>query len=551
MHFDLEAFGSRTEGFKMNWKDARVLIDKGKMPKIPLSLPQIVFLAMDDFTTSTLATAWYTLTTIVIVVNIVVIILQSLSGYTDESQSWFALINDWCVNIFILEYFTKAFCSMYCPIALFDSAWMLDHVLPYGDHEHLVANSLHTTKWQRLSHWACTVNNVVDFVSITPKLLSVAVSGMHLPLASLRMLRLLRIIRVFRAFRAVGKWVTTLQVLSEAFMSSLGSVFVLVLYIGLFSMVAGAVLYSEEGETDDRFRTVPSAIAYVTERFVGDSFSITETLVGGLVLASVGVFKATIFLLPIERLKTATTAAEAKFQENARFREQIERETITAKMPKHLEWVNDFSCPSVRVRVYDEAGFQNFQDPAIGTLHIPIHSMEGTEALVAVPLHGGRVKTMFGPRPELEINVCWDPDVENTNAHLPKGDLSLQIVRGTSFAGVDTRWRVFLEVPETLYGARATADWTSPSSTTGGPTPQWGEGATCINVIEWAVSDKEQETDTPEESFRSKVLDLLEGKKEKGAARRRVLDMLESQAEQLSELETRVAEVAEHMVNAH
>lgn len=276
----------------MNWKDARVLIDKGKMPKIPLSLPQIVFLAMDDFTTSTLATAWYTLTTIVIVVNIVVIILQSLSGYTDESQSWFALINDWCVNIFILEYFTKAFCSMYCPIALFDSAWMLDHVLPYGDHEHLVANSLHTTKWQRLSHWACTVNNVVDFVSITPKLLSVAVSGMHLPLASLRMLRLLRIIRVFRAFRAVGKWVTTLQVLSEAFMSSLGSVFVLVLYIGLFSMVAGAVLYSEEGETDDRFRTVPSAIAYVTERFVGDSFSITETLVGGLVLASVGVFKA-------------------------------------------------------------------------------------------------------------------------------------------------------------------------------------------------------------------------------------------------------------------
>lgn len=85
-------------------------------------------------------------------------------------------------------------------------------------------------------------------------------------------------------------------------------------------------------------------------------------------------------------------------KENARFREQIERETITAKMPKHLEWVNDFSCPSVRVRVYDEAGFQNFQDPAIGTLHIPIHSMEGTEALVAVPLHGGRVKTMFGPR---------------------------------------------------------------------------------------------------------------------------------------------------------
>eukprot|EP00429_Kryptoperidinium_foliaceum_P066812 CAMPEP_0176065934 /NCGR_PEP_ID=MMETSP0120_2-20121206/32901_1 /TAXON_ID=160619 /ORGANISM="Kryptoperidinium foliaceum, Strain CCMP 1326" /LENGTH=633 /DNA_ID=CAMNT_0017399535 /DNA_START=104 /DNA_END=2008 /DNA_ORIENTATION=+ len=537
--FDLEAFGSCTEGFKMNWTDVRALIDREAMPKIPLCIPQVVFLAMEDFTTSHIATAWYVLTNVVIVINIVVIILQSLSGYSDESVKIFGLINDWCVQLFIFEYFVKAFCVQWCPIAYFDAAWALDHVLPFGESEHLLADSLHTTKLQRFSHWALTTNNVVDLVSMSPKLLSVVLSGMHLPLSSLRMLRLLRVIRVLRAFRVVGKWVTTLQVLSEALFSALGSVFVLVLYIALFSMVAGAVLYNEEDHSkSDHYDTVPSAIAYVTERFVGDSFSKAQTLLGGLILASVGVFKATIFLLPIERLKTATTAAEAKFQENARFREQVERETNRASTPKHLLWVNDFRCPTVRIQVWDARDDAN-GDPAFGTLHIPILSKEWAEAVVAVPLHGGRVKKLFGKRPELEMKVTWESD-EDYEGTLPKGLLKLQVLRGSNFAGgPDTRWRVFLEVPETLYGARASADWTSPTSLTGTSTPEWGEDALRESTIEWGTRDEQKGPENVEDKFRRRVLKLLDAEDERRAMQASIIEMLERQSAQLAELESK------------
>jgi hypothetical protein len=330
------------------------------------------------------------------------------------------------------------------------------------------------------------------------------------------MLRLLRVIRVLRAFKAVGKWVITLQVLGEAFYSSLGSIMVLILYICLFSMVAGAVLYQQEGSVLEDYSDVPTAMTVVVERFVGKSYSISTTLLSALVLASVGMFKGIIFLLPIDHLKKASKASEKRFHDLHLMRQQVDDEDLRIHCPQET-WAMDLRCPAVRVRVFPEgmistegaAAGQGL--PSTGTLNVPILRSDAVESTICVPLHGGPAQKLLGPRPELEVFVMWRPSGMQ-NDSLPSGELVIRIRGGRYFSGGRHRhWCVHMEAPEKLYGKLASADWVSPCSNIGSPNPDWGEDAVHTFEIGWEAPGAAKMTvEPPDAKFRNQVLEILE-----------------------------------------
>jgi len=337
-----------------------------------------------------------------------------------------------------------------------------------------------------------------------------------LPLSALRMLRLLRVIRVLRAFKAVGKWVVTLQVLGEAFYSSLGSIMVLILYICLFSMVAGAVLYQQEGDVLEKYSDVPEAMMFVAEMFIGKSYSVSTSIISALVLASVGMFKGIIFLLPIDKLKKASKASERRFEDLNAMRQQVDDEELHALHPVEA-WATDLRCPAVRLRVFQEGTIskegaaRGGGSPSTGMLNVPILKSDLVEATVCVPLHGGPAQRRFGSRPELEVLVRWEPK-DMRHDSLPCGALSMKIMAGRFFSGgASCRWCVHMEAPEKLYGQAASADWVSPASNVGSPSPQWGEEAAHTFAIQWEVLEESQaKSENTDQAFQQRVLELLE-----------------------------------------
>mmetsp|Transcript_151749 Transcript_151749/g.486868 ORF Transcript_151749/g.486868 Transcript_151749/m.486868 type:complete len:607 (-) Transcript_151749:215-2035(-) len=517
MQFDLDAWGSRQNKFKMTWADVRLSIEEGLLPMVPLSCPQRIFLTMEDFTSSNTAMLYYIVLNIAIVANIGSIVLASLETKGDFFADNFQIVSELCVYLFVFDYSMKALCVTSCPIALFDEAWLIETATMPGVMK--FSQSLQPTKWQRFIHWATSPTNLIDFFSILPWLLTLVAGQVHLPLSALRMLRLLRVIRVLRAFKAVGKWVITLQVLGEAFYSSLGSILVLVVYIGLFSMVAGAILYQQEHKDNPHdWHDVPSSMRGVVEMFVGKSFSVSNSVVSALVLASVGMFKGIIFLLPITKLRNATQTSQNHVDMLANLRDQVETEAL----PQQIEWASDFNCPCVRVRVHEE-GQEKGSIPAIGMLNVPLHELEPVDVLMQVPLHGGPQR-MCAARPEVDIKMLWTPS--GKNPRLPHGKLSVKILQGRNFSGyASSRWRVELEVPEKLYGKGAQTEWMYPLSQTGAPEPAWGDEAAHTFNIDWEVAE-DPNHEMPEQAFQRQVLELLHAQAKK-------IDSLESEVSAL------------------
>jgi len=565
LDFDAEKFGSAKGGLELKWEDVRNAIDhKDVIPRIPLNLPQIIFFIMEDHNTSIAALLWYCIMNIGIITNIAVIILQSYTGRSQSEAELLETVLYGCVLLFVFDYCMKAFCVFFVPVAMYDEAWMLQHILPVGRQSaSLASESLMPRPWSRFRYWATMPSNLVDFFSILPFFLSAVVEGLHLPLSSLRMLRLLRVMRVLRAFKAAGKWVTTLQVMGEAFSASMGSITVLVLYIVLFSMVCGAVLFQQEPAQDfsHGFEHVPAAMLYVTELFVGKSFSVSGTILSGFILAALGLFKGIIFLLPIERVKKATKESESKFDELNKLRQQVEEEDQLNKLPPGLHWATDFGCPVVRIEAFNDAmSALHSRDAGIGMLHVPLFEKEPVEVTCVVPLHGGRVRKLFGNVPTIEFELKWTP-APDTSDSLPLGELFLRVLRGSNFSGDKaSRWRLSLTIPASLYGKDASLDWISPPSSSGSPDPVWAEDACKMCHIAWRLEEAPSPSAVHKSKFEDKVLGMLEDQTKRIAALestghtkgmadpaeqafQKVVALLEAQTKRIADLEKEVKEL--------
>merc|ERR550532_2593731 len=90
---------------------------------------------------------------------------------------------------------------------------------------------------------------MIDFFAILPFWLKLILRGQKktFPLAFLRALRLLRFLRIMK----IGKFDSTLLVLGTTLANSTQSVQVLMIYLCLISLVAGAILNQVEAPTKE------------------------------------------------------------------------------------------------------------------------------------------------------------------------------------------------------------------------------------------------------------------------------------------------------------
>lgn len=297
--------------------------------------------------------------------------------------------------------------------------------------------------------------------------------------------------------------------MGDAFFSSLGAVAVLIIYILLFSMVAGALLNQQE-IGNDLFDTVPDAMWYVIARFVSQQHSLpnvkgTPTAVTStILLVAVGLFQGIIFLLPIDRLKTASKVSEKAHNELETLRYQIDEETIRAQLPTQFVWMENPHCPVMRVQVYQDR-MEGLLNAGIAVFPVPILSSSFESAQISVGIMRGEPQRMFGEIATLEVSLTWEPTSAVSTD--PEGNLTVLIVSGSSFK-IGRRWRCCVEVPTSLYGQRK--KWTSEASLIGGGSiVTWGADATCTFPIKWETHTKIK-SEPPDDQFLKDLANLVE-----------------------------------------
>lgn len=281
----------------------------------------------------------------------------------------------------------------------------------------------------------------------------------------------LRALRLFRLFRILkfGKFSATLTVLGVTIYHSIGSIGVLCVYITMIAMLAGAVIQQFEcgdpectgvGDDDDlkaAFVSVPMAMKWVAGRMVTMQHStpekkaIPQNLVSSLIIVFLGLFKGVIFVLPIATVTEAYKAAEQQKKMQDRLSEEIEENRMT---PLGLEWCKDPTAPAARVEIVEEST-EDSKPKAIGTVNLPFCT-EGWDRNRVVKLWVpvvGSVKGRWSGYPGVEVSLSWAPDeVSKPKDMLPKGKLTVQVIRGANFAAKGgTRWRVVVEVPVKLH----------------------------------------------------------------------------------------------------
>lgn len=452
--------------------------------------------------------------------------IKSVEGLSPYHALFCQEAERWTIRVFAIDYFVKAICVMWVPVPFFNEEWALERILPNADQ----IMELRTTHWQRFWYFASMPSQVIDFASILPVLLQwLFEEAQHLPLSGLRVLRLLRVMRILKAFKALGSWVRELQVLGEAFYSSLGSVFVLLIYIMLFSMIAGAVLQQQEVDGDPAFETVPWSTWYVIARFAGGVHSlpraqaVASTPISALVIAAMGLFRGVVFLLPIDQLKKATQEAEMRQKEIQDMSKQVTEEADELhriQLGEGATWAKDPTCPYVRVEVSicDSSGTPMAR-PAVGAINVPIFLDTPEEATLLLPLH-----CHVAGLQKLEVHMHWAPLM--SAGQMPLGKLRLRPQRGFGFSGWGNQWVCRFLIPVKFYGEGAFEEWFSAAS-----------GEASRGEIRWASEGRTfdvhwQQNIKPDAGPRMQSDEDFQ---------RRVLELLEDQNRRIGELEKSIS----------
>merc|ERR1719215_88225 len=176
----------------------------------------------------------------------------------------------------------------------------------------------------------------------------------------------------------------------------MGAIVVLILYILIFSLVGGTLLYQQEFESAleanldpsgdaQKFKNVPAAFQQVAQLLVGN-FDVATTATGVIVIASLGLFKNIIFLLPINKIKEATNASNKAHEKLDKLKLEVEVETaLLHSRYDRTDWANNYHCPVVRVEVAHDT---DTSLAAVGMLNVPIMETSKVQAHIIVPLHG-------------------------------------------------------------------------------------------------------------------------------------------------------------------
>lgn len=171
---------------------------------------------------------------------------------------------------------------------------------------------------------------VIDLLSIIPKYISLFIVGAN-SIAALRALRLMRIFKILKMNRFIGASTN----FRRLFLVGKAKIIVFILFIIIFSVISGTIMYLIEGNVNEGFENIPKSIywAIVTLTTVGYGDIAPSTTVGqvfssfimilGYSIIAIGIVTSNMTLAQRKELKLNTQSCsnclEDKHADNAEF----------------------------------------------------------------------------------------------------------------------------------------------------------------------------------------------------------------------------------------
>jgi voltage-gated potassium channel len=164
---------------------------------------------------------------------------------------------------------------------------------------------------------------IIDLLSILPKYISLFVFGAS-SLAALRALRLMRIFKILKMNRFIGASTNFKRLLAVG----KAKIIVFILFIIIFSVISGTIMYLIEGNVNEGFENIPKSIywAIVTLTTVGYGDIAPSTIFGqifssfimilGYSIIAIGIVTSNMPLSKRKKLKLNTQSCSNCLNEN-------------------------------------------------------------------------------------------------------------------------------------------------------------------------------------------------------------------------------------------
>ena len=209
-----------------------------------------------------------------IMLSVIVVMLDSISGYHETYGDLFYLL-EWVFTIlFTIEYGLRIYCIR----------------LP--------------------SSYIFSFFGIIDLLAIIPTYLSVLFPGA----AVFSVIRVLRVLRVFRVLKLV-QFMGEAEQLRKAMYASKNKIFVFLFYVMTLVVILGSVMYLVEGE-ESAFDNIPRSIywAIVTLTTVGYGDISPQTNLGQVIAAMIMIIGYSIIAVPTGIVTSAMRFTENKQQ---------------------------------------------------------------------------------------------------------------------------------------------------------------------------------------------------------------------------------------------
>jgi len=534
---DWDAFGGVQQRIWLQWEDIRPGVVSQAIAPMRTSVAERLMLVMEDTSSCILAVVYKVVIFLAIICSVSLVVVQSLHDICPKPKlnepRCFNMVEVACVMVFSVDYGLKLICVPLARNAVYDKDWHFANTVA----DPLLANTqrrrARMSRWGRFQHYFFKPMSIIDLIAILPFWLKLLVDDLlPFPLAFLRGLRLLRFFRVMK----FGRFNSTLTVLGTVLARSTQAVYVLLIYIALTSLVAGAIFQQVERNIES-FETVPSATWWVFSRMVAMQHSSSwtegrpETMIGGALLAFLLILKGIIWILPFGQIGNTFREAWAESEDLKKL--QLEVQVEDAKNPERV-WVEDGESPTVVIAVWEDSAEDLGSDSVSralsesatlagrGTVPLPILEKTPSQAVVTTVIWGGSMQPWYTV-PTMDFLVEWVPVKVKDGAS--QGSLKIKPLQGENFLGrPGTTWRVSVTDPSRLYGSSDEL-WWSQSSAGGAPCPTWENSSEANFDVCWEAGRAESK-ETPAPKVVSTEEEVL----------RRVLQLVQENGQRLEEL---------------
>ena len=232
---------------------------------------------------------------VLITLNILVIILESLTGPAHWFQVTMRVLGWLFTLLFTFEYYLRIYCL------------------------------------KKPMRYVLSFYGIIDFLSIAPAYLSLFFPA----LSSLAVLRLMRMLRIFRIFK-MQRFLDESHFLMNAMRRSAVKIAIFMIFVFLTAVVLGAVMYGIEGDKNAELSTIPKGIywAVVTITTVGYGDISPVTPLGQWVSMIVMLLGYSIIAVPTGIVAGETLDEHKRQRAKKRRRRRITELTGTADQPQ-------------------------------------------------------------------------------------------------------------------------------------------------------------------------------------------------------------------------